>query len=666
MNAKNAIENIMLFDDETDLNTQLNISAPPKLEVIKAEFIEIQNLNWEELFSGFDKLYAITYSSSVDFLCKLLKNFETAEIIFGFEPIMSNQLHEIFAYQDTTVKWLKEKSSENKIDLISRVENNSLKMYAARDFLSHEKIYMLESNDGGKRVITGSANLSNSAFIGKQRENLECFDSERLYHYYRGVFENLKESCADNINSKSLLINNDSESEKIEELPISRTVILKKALVIEPQNNISDEIKFALDIKNASEKYRQIIPKKDKDGKIKLFPETIKQIGKKLIDNKKQEKERTEAFPQLIIDYSLKEITLNGSSINLHPVENEIAHDVSLFLEYMDGYDKFHGDTLLAQMRYFEFANWFFVSPFMAVMRDMADKYNHNLLPYPVFGLLYGQSKAGKTTFLETLLKMMIGQKPIMGADKFNRSNMKILRHEVKGAPIIVDDLTSERFREHAVETIKNDKFGTSENLLNYPAVAISANDDVTVAPEIVRRAIVCNIQIGRKNTELMKSNIVRRVQKNIGTAFYCEYLRRMIDAVADMLDEIKSEDNSPPDILYASSQIIIEIFSKHYNGKLPEYIRELTLDDYFSEKVTGAGVIKTLKSAWAVNPKAFIVDTKRRLLSYNAAQTWEAARIIKELPEDLEAHRSREWVIMNLNQAREFFSVDFRKKFWQ
>ena len=63
------------------------------------------------------------------------------------------------------------------------------------------------------------------------------------------------------------------------------------------------------------------------------------------------------------------------------------------------------------QLRYYEFANWFFCSPFMACMRDMAVRYNQNTLPYPVFGFVYGQSKAGKTHFLETLLKMMIGQK---------------------------------------------------------------------------------------------------------------------------------------------------------------------------------------------------------------------------------------------------------------
>lgn len=36
----------------------------------------------------------------------------------------------------------------------------------------------------------------------------------------------------------------------------------------------------------------------------------------------------------------------------------------------MDGYKKFHGDHAGMQLRYYEFANWFFCSPFMACMRE--------------------------------------------------------------------------------------------------------------------------------------------------------------------------------------------------------------------------------------------------------------------------------------------------------
>ena len=36
--------------------------------------------------------------------------------------------------------------------------------------------------------------------------------------------------------------------------------------------------------------------------------------------------------------------------------------------------------------------------------------------------------------------------------------------------------------------------------------------------------------------------------------------------------------------------------------------------------------------------------------------------RILKELPETLEAHKSREWVVMNLEEAKAFFELSFHK----
>lgn len=299
----------------------------------------------------------------------------------------------------------------------------------------------------------------------------------------------------------------------------------------------------------------------------------------------------------------------------------------------------------------------------MAIMRNMAVKYNQNLLPYPVFGLVYGQSKAGKTTFLETLLKMMIGQKTKIAAPEFTRSTIDGLKRSVQGAPIIVDDLTQTRFTQHAIETIKNDDFGVVDNINTYPAVVISANEDVkAVAAEVVRRTVICHVQAGLKNTELMKTSIVRRVQRNIGTAFYRDYLRRMIGKIPELLDVLKNdEDQEAPDILEVSSKILYEIISEN-SSEVPNYIRTLTLDDYFSEKVTGSQAIKKIQTAWQINRKSFDISKKYGQLRFNAGQTWEADRIIKELPEDLEAHKSGEWIVMNLSKASEFFGINFLK----
>lgn len=355
---------------------------------------------------------------------------------------------------------------------------------------------------------------------------------------------------------------------------------------------------------------------------------------------------------------------LNDKDLDLNPSAEEVEKDVSLFLRYMEGYEKFHGDVSGLQRRYFEFANWFFCSPFMACMRDMAVRYNQNLLPYPVFGLVYGQSKAGKTSFLETLLTMMIGQKAKLSASDFTRSSIESLKRNVKGAPIIVDDLTNIRFKQHAIETIKNDNFGVADQLLHYPAVVISANEDVkAVAPEVIRRTVICRVQAGMTNTEVMRSNVVRTVQREIGTAFYREYLRRMMEKTSELLEQLKDDSiESTPDILAESSQVLMDIFQAHSKEPLPKYIRPLSLEDYFSEKVTGSYAIQTIRNAWQTSRSSFDLSEKTNELRYNAGDTRDADYILKELPETLEAHKSRDWVIMNLDEAKKFFDLSFKK----
>ncbi len=652
-------QNLSIFDNE-----QNDISNTSHLDVVKMNFIQAESMTWQELFDGFDTLHAITYSSGIDFIYQLLKKFEQSEIIFGCDEVMSFSVQEIMAYQCKLIEKLRNTAGKAQLNLASRIDDGSLKLYVARSVLSHEKIYLLSAADGRRRVIMGSANMSHTAFVGKQRENICYMDDSKAYDWYLDCYNILKEESTDQIFQEAYLLADNEEN--IDKLPIAQTVRVKKAMVIQPIGNL-DDVQFILDVKNLAKNLAPSMPKVDKkNGKIALTPEKVIGIRKQVVSNSTLEKEHRSEYPQLTIHAYDRIVELNGKKLDLAPSRTEIQNDVDLYLKYMAGYEKFHGDTDGLQRRYFEFANWFFCSPFMACMRDMAVRYNQNLLPYPVFGLVYGQSKAGKTSFLETLLKMMIGQKTKVSAPDFTRSSIEGLKHTVLGAPIIVDDLTNTRFSQHAIETIKNDDFGITEHMLHYPAVVISANEDVkAVAQEIIRRTVICRVQAGLTNTEVMKSNVVRTVQREIGTAFYREYLRRMLDIVPELLDAIKSDEaESTPDILAYSSQIITDII-KEYAGELPPYARTLTLEDYFSERVTGSYAIKTIQNAWRTSQTSFIISSRSNELRYSAGAPYEADRILKELPETLEAHKSREWVVMNLDAAIEFFGLTFKKSFF-
>lgn len=659
------MENLSLFDIPEETQEQIKVQSPASLAVAKMEFAGAETLSWQELFSGYDTLHAITYSSGIDFVYQLIDLFQQAEILFGCDEVLSYSLQEVMAYQCKMVERMRDTASKMKLDLVSRIENGTLRFYVAHSVLSHEKIYLLSAHDGRKRVIMGSANLSRSAFGGYQRENICYLDGKAAYDWYWDCYCQLREDCTDQIAKETLICADDGEH--LEELPIAKNVRVKKALILQPAEEVKEEVRFVLDVRNLAGRLAPSVPKPDKKGKIMLSPEKIRLIRRQVVSVQTQQKELQSEYPQLEVFPDEGMARLNGDNLDLNPPAEEIARDVSLFLKYMNGYEKFHGDVVGMQRRYFEFATWFFCSPFMACMRDMAVRYNQNLLPYPVFGLVYGQSKAGKTSFLETLLKMMIGQRPKISAPDFTRSSIEALKRTVKGAPILVDDLTNARFNKHAIETIKNNDFGVADRLLHYPAVVISANEDVkAVVPEVIRRTIICRVQAGLTNTEVMRSNVVRTVQREIGTALYREYLRQMLEIVAELLEKMKSDDSEcAPDILAESSRVLVELIQMYSETPCPSYIRPLTLEDYFSEKVTGGYAIKTIRSAWNTSRSSFEISKRNNELRYNTGAPWEVDNILKELPESLEAHKSREWIVMNLKEARNFFDIPFQKSWF-
>ena len=144
------MENLSLFDMTESGQQQINIQPSASLDVVKMIFDGAESCTWQELFSGFDTLHAITYSSGIDFVYQLIDLFEQAEILFGCDEVISYSLQEVMAYQCKMVERMRDTASKMKLDLVSRIENGSLRFFVARSVLSHEKLYLLSSQDGRK------------------------------------------------------------------------------------------------------------------------------------------------------------------------------------------------------------------------------------------------------------------------------------------------------------------------------------------------------------------------------------------------------------------------------------------------------------------------------------------------------------------------------------
>lgn len=161
----------------------------------------------EEIFDHkkFNSIKAVTFSLDSSFINKYLSGFENVNLIIGI-PDVDVQMRGLEAFRniiDANKKMLKREqitffeslSRENQENVLER----KWEIKVPLKFSIHCKFYLLES-ETEKRLIIGSANLSNQAFSEKssQYENIVIFDNDdSIFENYNEYFEFLKEECMD-------------------------------------------------------------------------------------------------------------------------------------------------------------------------------------------------------------------------------------------------------------------------------------------------------------------------------------------------------------------------------------------------------------------------------------------------------------------------------------
>lgn len=647
-----------------------NTEPTKKLNVVQAEFKDIHMMNWEDLFKGFDKLYAITYSSGIDFISRILPNFKYAEIIFGCETVLEDNIAMVMSVQFSQLKFISKHKSANK--LAERLENGTLKLFVSRVIKSHEKIYVLKADNGNVRVITGSANLSYSAFNGIQRENITYMDNESAYEYYLEQFEQFKEECADNVVHTSITRLISEQDNAIDELmdivPIAETVKARKMLILEESEN--PEYIIVADAENISKDIKPLMPKKDKKGQIVVASTEFSKVKRKYKSSRETKREERRKMPKLHIDVERKLMFFNDKECTLTPEKEDVQADLRRFIEFMDGFNAFSGDVEKNRRNYFLFTCWYLASPFMPYLRSIANCNGQDIKQFPVYAIIYGESNGGKTAFTQLLSKMMCGKIiPVNHYSNFTRTIIDGLKQTCEGIPIVIDELNRDQYRNHIGNIVKYDEWGLKENLLFYPSVAITTNEIPSIKNDISKRVYICYIDSCLdKDKNRVNHKKTNRCINEMGNAFYCEYVCRMFDRIDYMVNQMKgSDDNYLPDIFAESSEVIIEIAKELFGENLPSYMYPCEFNDYFGNKAVGRNAIQKIRRAWEYEPESFIIHKKKRLLEYRIpenADTYILTRIRQELPPSLNPQITSKTLTMDLDAAREFFDINFKHTF--
>lgn len=165
------------------------------------------DMEYSELFDSnkFNKMYAATFVSSPQFFSKIAENYDKVQIVLGIDK---EEVNEAFAkgtseiIMNKGIEFFKFMGAKAK-DMI--VDNKLDIRYAELGSIIHSKLYLLENeNTGARRVIIGSANLTESAFNNniRQYEEVMVFDNEDVYDTYYKRFEILQTAAVDYIPKK--------------------------------------------------------------------------------------------------------------------------------------------------------------------------------------------------------------------------------------------------------------------------------------------------------------------------------------------------------------------------------------------------------------------------------------------------------------------------------
>ena len=668
------MEQLSIFDLDEKEAERVNSNA---LSVVKAQFVAGEKKTWVELFDGYDELYAITFSSGLGFVSSLVKKFEYAEIIFGCEQIMLNSLAAVMSVQTALIEQISKSKSAK--ELSERMDDNSLRLFASRSMKSHEKIFVLKAKDGRVRVITGSANMSKSAFEGYQRENINYFDDEDAFNWYMDVFEEFKEKCSDSISYKAVISTIEDDEylrANPEEIPCVKSLDENKVFFLETDTEEDlEEIELVVNAKGLENDLKAMIPKpKKENGKLYYSRDDFPTIKRKSREVYAQKKDKVRKLPVLHLDYDNRALSFNGRAIDMAPEKEKIKSDLDCLNSFFASLEHFHGnshgDYKQSQKDYFRFMNWSLSTVFIPYLRYIAKVNNYDVTTLPCFGILYGGSNGGKSTFVEYLTKMMTGRTiPKNGSGDFTYSTVNDLRRGIEGVPINFDDLDKTQFKTHSDKIIKEDDWGIAEHFINYPAVIISTNKLPVLEQAIAKRVVGIRIEtrIG-KEEGLNCSKTLKENYKKLSNNLFAEYVTRMLPRILELSEKMKAGGEKYPDIFAYSSKTLVEIY-KEYSDEMPDYVRELSFSDYYGAKVTGQGAIQKIRDAWESERGAFTINRKTNTLIYSYPENgniYELKYIYEDLPPELNAVLLSKSIKMDLKEAEKFFGTKFEKGFFE
>lgn len=620
-----------LFADNSNftfVNEEVNNSSDVNsLKIHRTELKDVFYSTADELFSGFNSLKVITFSYSMSFIDSIISKFDRAEIIIGGGFLVEKDqtchdfLAEVLSNNAEVPKLLSKYPN-----ITSMLESGDLEVRTPNFLIDHRKVYLLQSDSGRTRVITTSANFTDKAWNNDIVENITCDDTDYAYDVYSQEFEIAWGNSSDIIKPVVASKNKDPDSAEDDTDPVKDTALLKKiketgeTIVLQhyQEDNIAFEnIKYTIDHEKLREKIKVFLKEckfKPKEGMVKISPEHLVKIEhnqKQILAKKFTVNNITEEYPSLTFDYLQQKAFLNGNEMDLNPPTEEIRKNLGQISYLFSNYDNFIGDHAKLKSTHFKMLNAILCSPFNAKIRCNAMIRSITTSSLPMYALIASEtSNSGKTFLVKAALKLMTG-KDLNGfkASEYGKKQVEIIQSsQIKGLPFFIDEIDNKYIAQ--IKGLIKDPERCENNQNDKMPMLIFASNDVLKPEEPLRKRMVFFTLDAALSSEMDKTSFEgkgKKILKNLGNAFYREYLRRMLVKVKEIIDYIVYTKDIPdsyyPDVMKISSETIRDIF-KEYSDNIPDYVRVLTFREDYSSDANTEDAIREIHEFIKNNPK--------------------------------------------------------------
>ena len=582
-------------DPRLEQTLSLDLDDGSGLRVARASFQSETKFSWS-LFDGYDRIRILTYSAGVSAIVRLLDEhgFSDFECVFGCENTLRT-LTDVMAFQKVAIgdarAAIKNLPGKRHAFILGRVRQGQARFRVLRKQIAHAKLYLLDNTESGKtRVLIGSANLSETAFSGRQSETLVSFENDdAAWDHYLGMFQSIRDRASDEIPLPTERI--EHAEINLFEVPVLAPDDHATLVIDSADEQGSDGNVVHISVPHQIERIERmkaavppvvanLIPS-PRNGRQQISRDVRRRIFKESSRIRFVQTEEEADHRELSIDRDAKTVTVCGEPFSLRADLDAARKDAKLLVEFFGNYEgTFEGGMGVDRLQrdYFILWSWLYFSPFMCDMRTLAG-HEGDIFRYPSFAIVYGKPSCGKSSLIDTLMTSMLGRAYNVDKREFTKRRLRDIQHAYRRFPAVFDDIGRPAIRNHGEDVIKDE---VPPLVAEYPCFVLSMNQELKAfTDQIVKRSLMIYTTTALPSyKESLRHELhlkIQEVRRGLSTNLYRQYLERTLAGL--------DETPVPDDWLEFSSTILSGLIADLLGETPPKWCVPISWNDYAEKR---------------------------------------------------------------------------------